>query len=53
MNIWEYTIVIAILLAAVAGAIYSLYRSLTGKSKHRCGHCPMKNTCESKEEGSP
>ncbi|MDY7011283.1 MAG: hypothetical protein SVV80_11110 [Planctomycetota bacterium] len=44
---WEYAIVVVILLAAVAGAIYSLYRILTGRSKHHCSHCPMKNNCES------
>ncbi len=47
---WEYTIVIVILLAAVAGAIYSLYRILTGKGKRRCSHCPMKNNCESNRQ---
>jgi hypothetical protein len=44
---WEYVIVGVVVFAALACAAWSLYRSLTGKSNGHCGHCPMKDSCNS------
>ncbi|MCK4623832.1 MAG: FeoB-associated Cys-rich membrane protein [Phycisphaerae bacterium] len=44
---WEYAIVGVVVFAALAGAAWSLYRSLTDKAKGPCGQCPMKNSCNS------
>ncbi len=49
---WEYVIVGIVVFVAVAGAAWSLYRSLTGKAKGPCNHCPMKNTCNSNKADS-
>ena len=46
---WEYVIVGVVVFVALAAAVYSLYRSLTGKAKGPCGQCPMKINCNSKK----
>ena len=48
--VWEYIIIGVVILAAVSGAAYAVYRALSGRGG--C-NCPAKPNCPFKDDPAP